>query len=75
MIEYGGIRLTEVVRTTNKWERVLLFDEKPAYVITGHGVGFNVKVQWKQYSMLLCALTRITELINKLDRETGEVER
>ena len=50
-----------------------MISEKPACVIAGYGVGFNVKVQWKQYSMWLCALTRITEVINKLDRETGEV--
>lgn len=74
MIDYGEIRLTEIVRNANEWKRVLLFNEKPACVITGYGIGFNVKVQWKQYSMLLWSLTRITELINKLDRETGEVE-
>lgn len=73
MIDYGGIRLTEIVRTGNKWERVVMFDEKPACVIVGHGAGFNVRVRWKQYSMLLCALMRITELISKLDRDTGEV--
>ena len=73
MIDYGGIRLTEIVRTGNKWERVLLFDEKPACVIAGYGVGFNVTVRWKQYSMILRALTRIVDVISKLNRETGEV--
>ncbi len=70
---YGGISLSNIERDGNKWTRTILYDQKPACIVSGVGKGFHVTVRWKQYSMIAWALNRITETINRLDPETGEV--
>ena len=74
MIIYGGISLSEIEHNGNKWSRTVEVDYKPACIVTGYiGRDFNLQVRWKQYSMIVSALNRIADVINKLDPASGEV--
>ncbi|MFA5466562.1 MAG: hypothetical protein WC251_01810 [Candidatus Izemoplasmatales bacterium] len=75
MLFYGGIGLSEIVKTENRWTRNVEFNLETVAVVTGGGKSFHVGIRWKKYSMTVDVLKRITELVGKLDRETGEVVR
>lgn len=75
MLSHGELALSEAVKTGNPgWRCNLTLNRETIAVIEGANRGSYITIRWKKYSMTSDVLKRVSDIVSKIDGDTGEME-